>query len=218
LYESLYEQYSTLDFSYPADRSVAILGLEQRLTRAFNDHGEHGIFKKHLERGLMWQRGRDGNGQEVKKLIRIKQKVADHDRGRLSPTWSWMAYEGGISFIAPTGGSLEWDERISWLTGDGKGNLRLKGVAREINLPDQNDTKIAEIIWDAGDRPENKTLKCVVFGTTKTKAETDVALKQHYVLMIAKVSAGGETLYERVGAGFLPGSSIKAQEEDVFIV
>jgi hypothetical protein len=87
------------------------------------------------------------------------------------------------NFIQVTGGSVVWEKRISWLTGDGRGNLRLKAMAREFDLQNENDTKIAKIIWDGGDKPENKTLKCVVFGTTETKVQTDVVLKQHYVLV-----------------------------------
>jgi hypothetical protein len=225
LYQSLYAQYSTLDFSYPADRSVALLGLEQRLARAFDDHGEHGIFKTpgRLERSLMWRRGLDGQGKQVKQLVRIKQKVTDHDRGRSSPTWSWMAYEGGIGFIKPRGGSLDWEPKprgISWLTGDDKGNLRLRGLARDFELAVPNDMLNADIIWDAGDKPEKEILKCVVLGKDTDKEQLVVNLKKNYVLIIAKkVSASKEVLYERVGVGFLLGKFLKAgEEEDVFVV
>lgn len=224
LYESLYSQYSTLDFSYAADRSVALLGLEQRLARAFSDHAEHGIFKKHLERGLMWKRGLNGCGEPVKKLMRIKQKVTGHDRGRSSPSWSWMAYEGGIGFVKVEGGSLDWEsgsKKLEWLIGDGKGNMRLRGVGRDFELPGPNDVDKADIIWDYGDEPQTATLKCVVFGSTKDREEPVVAKKRHYVLIIAKqqpVLGSREVVYERVGVGILLGSCINLEKEDVTII
>lgn len=223
MYESLYSQYSTLDFSYAADRSVALLGLEQRLARAFSDHAEHGIFKKHLERGLMWKRGLNAHGEQVKKLVRIQQKPTGHDRGRSSPSWSWMAYEGGIGFIKVEGGSLDWEsgpKKLEWLVGHGKGNMRLQGVGREFELPHLNDAGNADIVWDCGDKPANVTLKCVVFGSTKDREEPVIAKKKHYVLIVAQkpVSGGGEVLYERVGVGCLLGSCIMSEEEDVIII
>ncbi|QDS71508.1 hypothetical protein FKW77_004827 [Venturia effusa] len=217
LYESLYAQYSTLNFTYAADRSVAILGLEQRLARAFNDHGEHGVFQRHLERGLMWRRGQDSEGRAIQKLTRILN-TNDDGRGKKSPTWSWMAYEGGISFIAIEGRSLDWErgpKRLSWPIGVTDGNMRLKGIGKPFDLSVPNDT----IIWDYGEKPQNALLKCVVLGRARGTEESIVD-KKHYVLIIAltTVSDGGETLYERVGVGFLLGGCIHSEEEDVVIV
>lgn len=167
----------------------------------------------------MWKRGLNGHGEQVKKLVRIQQKPTGHDRGRLSPSWSWMAYEGGIGFIKVEGGSLDWErgpKKLEWLVGDGKGNMRLQGVARGFELPHLNDT----IVWDFGDKPANVTLKCVVFGRTKDREEPVVEKKKHYVLIIAQkpVTGGGEVLYERVGLGFLLGSCIMLEEEDIIII
>jgi hypothetical protein len=43
-YESLYKQYSNLDFTKIHDRPIATAGLEQRLVSAFKTEGGYGVF------------------------------------------------------------------------------------------------------------------------------------------------------------------------------
>src|SRR5215469_7798924 len=59
LYESLYKQYSRLQFSRDYDRPIAIAGLEQRLIRAFDTQGGYGVFERYFGRSLLWQRDSD---------------------------------------------------------------------------------------------------------------------------------------------------------------
>lgn len=53
LYESLYRQYSTLQFTKAYDRPIAIAGLEQRLIRAFGKPGGFGVFNRYFRRSLL---------------------------------------------------------------------------------------------------------------------------------------------------------------------
>ena len=59
-YEDLYRQYSRLDFTRITDRSIAILGLEQRMVRDFRAWGGYGIFDDKpsslFPRSLLWRR------------------------------------------------------------------------------------------------------------------------------------------------------------------
>jgi hypothetical protein len=92
LYQDLYERYSNLALSVKTDRPIAIKGLETRLIRTFETVGGYGIFDLYLHRGLLWQRSGDT-------LDRITS------RGERVPSWSWMAYEGGIRYMdVPLGG------------------------------------------------------------------------------------------------------------------
>ncbi|KAJ9148868.1 hypothetical protein NKR23_g4690 [Pleurostoma richardsiae] len=101
LYEDLYKQYSRLEFSWLADRAVAIAGLEKRLIRDFNNGG-YGVFddgRGLLHRSLLWRRGVDQPS-----LSRIVFPLGR----RSAPTWSWMGYNGGIDYFSdddlPLGG------------------------------------------------------------------------------------------------------------------
>lgn len=210
LYESLYKQYSRLQFSRDYDRPIAIAGLEQRLIRAFDTQGGYGVFERYFWRSLLWQRDSD--------VARMKETDFPSKQQFRVPTWSWMAYEGGITFMDLPFDGVQWEEEeirspwtpsrassSSWHTGNANGRIDLTGMARNLNLTlgDQH------IVYDSGVRPTGRTTKCVVIGRQKSEVATDVVRQRHYVLIVAqKPGAENDKIYERVGVGSMPGSWI----------
>ncbi|RYP04080.1 hypothetical protein DL765_010313 [Monosporascus sp. GIB2] len=103
LVQDLYERYSALAFTTASDRSVAILGLQKRLERAFQTQAAFGLFAVYFGRGLLWQR------RDMKPMRRIAWP-----RGRRVPSWSWFSKEGPIKYM-----SLQF-EKIDWATNEFK--------------------------------------------------------------------------------------------------
>jgi len=85
----------------PADRPVAIRRLEQRLIRKLNTTGGLGIFTVYLHRFLLWQRS-----GEV--LARIPSEIWPY----FIPSWSCLAYEGGVEYMAMPFGNVTWNPEI----------------------------------------------------------------------------------------------------------
>ncbi|KAF4304736.1 serine threonine protein kinase [Botryosphaeria dothidea] len=126
------------------------------------------------------------------------------------PSWSWMAYEGGIDYLNPPFNGTDWERGIkspwtqqssqesSWHTTDRRGNRVLEGKAYKFSVGNDDD-----ITFDHEDNKEVENLGCVVIGTSKLGI--DQKNKEYYVLVIGKQSGSG---WERIGAGKLLGKSI----------
>ncbi|KAF4994555.1 hypothetical protein FDECE_13078 [Fusarium decemcellulare] len=222
LYESLYQQYSRLSFTKACDRPIAIAGLEQRLVSAFETHGGYGVFEgRFFGRSLLWKRD---------EAVTAEMKNIDFPKCQkyLVPTWSWMAYEGAITFMDIPFSEVEWEhERIvdpgirspwtprtsssssySWHTGNSTERVDLTAHARELaNL----DLAEKEIIYDQGSRPPgDRDVRCVIVGRRRAGSkEAEIVNLDHYVLIVAsREEYGGDGVYERVGVGSLLGSQI----------
>lgn len=209
LYQDLYMQYSRLAFSRIEDRPIAIAGLEKRLIREFGTNGGFGVFddgKGLLQRGLLWRRGE-------KNLERID---FPSDWFMPVPSWSWMAYKGGIDYVDPPFGEIEWEHqeiRSPWSARESKtlhstASVPLKQtltvVARDFALGKPED-KSSAIFYDIAGQTDGQNTKCVVVG--RHKSGVLASDKLHYVLLIrTKRSKTHE--YERVGVGYMPGRMI----------
>jgi hypothetical protein len=217
----LYEQYSTLELKKSYDRPIAIAGLEQRLIRTFGKLGGYGVFELYFGRSLLWQR--DPGLNSPKDGPPLKEIEFPEQQQYRVPTWSWMAYEGGIAFINLEFDTVEWEnkEQISspwaasrgssstWHTADSEGRIDLTGMARDLDLALAH----ANIIYDKVVRPSGRTIKCVVIASQKSEVAPDVATRRHYVLVIAlKHGVGDGKIYERVGVGVLLGSWIALEQ------
>ncbi|KAG0646494.1 Serine threonine-kinase [Hyphodiscus hymeniophilus] len=215
LYEHLYKQYSTLQFSKAYDRPIAIAGLEQRLISTFNRQGGYGVFEKYFGRSLLWQRD-----TTIKDIAMKDIKFPSNENTRV-PSWSWMAYEGGISFLDIPFDGVLWKEdedgeeirspwirsgasSSSWHTADSNGRIDLTCKVRDLRL----DLADQSIVYDKLVRPRGRAVKCVVIGRKKSNVPTDEAEQEHYILVVAPRLDGSKDAYERVGVGSSPGSWI----------
>lgn len=222
-YQRLYKDYSRLGLSVPWDRPIAIEGLQQRLLDTMGVKGGFGILDEGetrglLRRSLLWCR--DG---DTPKLFRIR-----FPKGRSSvPSWSWMAYTGGVSY--PGGidyldldfDSWGWEDLHSpWSQADDNTNENkssaplsaakrtLIATARDLDLgAAYNDD--GDLTLDDPDTPVLDTTVCVVLG--KAKGITSAKEQRNCVLIIVpsgRKDEDGIEIYERVGTGFLPGKCI----------
>ncbi|TGJ87796.1 hypothetical protein E0Z10_g904 [Xylaria hypoxylon] len=222
LYELLYKQYSRLHFTRSYDRPLAIAGLEQRLIRAFDTQGGYGVFTRYFGRGLLWQRDITMAPQTMKRIQFPKSQKYK------VPSWSWMAYEGAITFMDLPFGEIDWEDKevrspwsppspvltsssrlhnssnTAWYTTNTKEKIDLTVIARDFLASADN-----HIVYDRGERPTDQIVKCVIVGRRKMRARVDARHLIHYVLVVAqKQGAGRDAGYERIGVGSLPGSSI----------
>ncbi|CAD6449984.1 b5fc90c4-77a7-4a6f-9a96-77317750b6f1 [Sclerotinia trifoliorum] len=220
LFIHLFQTYTKLEFSYPEDRPVAIDGLMERLTVAFKTRSLAGLFETFWGRCLLWRRA-----ENVELLRKIPHGT--HSR-RVPPTWSWMAFDGAISFIEPLGGQVDWNnsgvtlpfanlncDQTSWLkTSRQNDSLAIQAKAFDFNIHAGAGKSEASIFYDG----EMITpTKCVIVGTDKQNSN-DASTKKHYVLIVKPVSeASNRMSYERVGAGYMSGKFIHLDESYVTV-
>ncbi|RYP27078.1 hypothetical protein DL768_011347 [Monosporascus sp. mg162] len=203
LVQDLYERYSGLAFTMAIDRSVAILGLQKRLERAFQTQAAFGLFAVYFGRGLLWQR------RDIKPMKRIAWPG-----GRRVPSWSWFSREGPIKYM-----SLQF-EKIDWATKEFRSPFprqtavgfkkpsgaqenrdltALRGRARKLHL-----TKLEMLVrirFDSGEEFDIESLRCVVIGRDKIDYGTDDP-KQH-ILVVQPLDALEKGCYERIGVASL---------------
>jgi hypothetical protein len=203
IFQYLYERYSRLALSFSSDRPIAIKGLEARLLETFDTAGGFGVFDIYLHRCLLWQR----SGDTLKRIEAF--------RGRnLAPSWSWMAYDGPISYIAIPFGQASWCYDIT----SPFPKARKKGVLDDGQCEDEDSvalkleleapiweiagTKDGQIFLDDPSRTLTQSLYCVVVGKSKVKPLDERQL--HYVLLVYfTASIDGDQVYERIGVGVL---------------
>lgn len=194
--------YTQLALTESSDRAVAVSGLEKRLAGALHTGVRYGIFEKYLHRSLLWQRSEDSRLKRVP--YPIHRKV---------PSWSWMAYDGGISYMDISFEQVAWSDAVQFPSED-----VLKGRVRDFRRCriEQKDTEYAmfdEMGGEMGDEmgykrewlrfDENgmniKTLKCIVIG----RGRSDWSDGQRCYVLVVKLRCEEESCgeYERVGVG-----------------
>lgn len=218
--------YSRLAFSYQRDRPIAIAGLEKRLIQSFGVHGGFGVLDDDgpglLRRSLLWCRGSDEAS-----LHRINfdgdERLQVANEVPPPPTWSWMAYKGGIDYLNLPFGKVEWEQVDilspwssapvgAWYSSDpGTSITGLSVIARDFDIGDTtrwNERIIYDTPKESGSWPG---LKCVVLGRT-LNPEQHVLESTHYVLLVRQKTpqtGRGGPFYERVGVGYMPGCRIQ---------
>lgn len=217
-YQNLYKQYSRLAFTRWEDRPIAIAGLERRLISDLNTHGGFGVFDDEqslLRRSLLWQRGKDD--KDIPTTLR--KIIFPANRNLTPPTWSWMAYEGGIDFLELPFGGVDWqkdDIRSPWTLDSSNvchtidqttTGIELCANAREFNTTKAKPEEFT-IVYDIPSN-EVQSLMCIVMGRRiENGVEPEDA--RHYVLFITS-KEGAANVYERVGVGHMPGKFIDIQ-------
>jgi hypothetical protein len=203
---------------------MAIDGLQRRLLRTMKANGGFGVIDEGetrglLRRSLLWRRGSD---METKSLSRIKFPT---DRViSAAPSWSWMAYTGGIDYLKLDFGGFEWEHIGSpWprsadnvtRTEDRGPSMALIAKARGYEYdPKEYDPKAAMqhqglLFFDNPGGSEQLQTMCVVLGIEKgIKLLRD---KMHYLIIVKPTKAldrDGKKIHERVSVGYLPGKCI----------
>ncbi|KAH8779028.1 hypothetical protein BGZ57DRAFT_761135 [Hyaloscypha finlandica] len=225
LYQNLYTHYSRLKFPRYSDRPIAIAGLEKLLIRTFDTRGGFGVFddgRGLLHRSLLWNRGSDEAS--------LDKITSPADSQIMVPTWSWMAFKGGIDYLDLPfdGGDLEeqeirfpWtpDSRGVWPTGDQGGVVELSAVARDLDFTGKTGAE-SKLIYDhlpnSGD--SSQSVKCVIVGRLREDAGQSEQTRIHYVLLVtAKASyiTEGALVCERVGVGHLLGQWIRLDQPGI---
>ncbi|KAM0237420.1 hypothetical protein ACHAP5_009050 [Fusarium lateritium] len=215
LVQALYQQYSKRLFWDAQDRPIAIAGLEKKLTSEFDTHGGYGVFEAFLERGLLWKRP---GGSSFLKPINFPKE-------RNVPTWSWMAYDGLITYVEVDFDKVNWNREVSspfatqsaaygkwhW-EADGTNKPPILGLlrVRGLNLTQSKDTLFETITFDVSDAYQPAELRCVVLGKAKLDGFLGPVVLNCYVVIVE--SSTDNTLrgvFTRVGAGVLKEDQIE---------
>jgi hypothetical protein len=178
IYKALYERYSRLQFTRAADRAVGIAALEARLLRAFDTSGGYGIFEKFLGRSLLW---RPAAGEAL-------ERIDFRGSLRRPPSWSWMAYTGGIDYFDVGSDHVDWaDIRVSFPSS------KLRAKAQAFNM-----RTAGYIYYDVVGNAHKEDQECVIVATGKG------TLKAFYLLIIAP-DEDDPGLATRLGVAFVEG-------------
>jgi hypothetical protein len=219
VYQDLYLQYSRLKFTRYSDRPIAFAGLEKRLIRAFDIIGGFGVFddgRSLFHRSLLWRRGTDE--------VTLDKIAFPADSQIMVPTWSWMAFKGGIDYLELPSGRVDWEEqeirspwtlgsRGVWHTGDQAGVVELSAVALDFEFTGKTGPE-SKLIYDRPPKSNgsSRSVKCVVVGRRRVSVFQSEQNRMHYVLLVTTKDSQvtGEALVcERVGVGHFLGQWIR---------
>ncbi|KAK4033138.1 hypothetical protein C8A01DRAFT_50215 [Parachaetomium inaequale] len=205
--QDLFKRYSRLALTNSFDRPLAIDGLQARILAALDSKGGFGVLdegarkKGLLRRSLLWCRDAE--------TARLERIVFPPDRAiSVVPSWSWMAYTGGIDYISPEFDQVEWAEMQSpWSGADEpvpsalrRGNIPLVAKAWEYDARGAKEGEGMLIFDTPGQSQQSETL-CVVLGCQKGSTQ------KNYLMLVQPTAVrdqSGTTIYERIGAGYLP--------------
>lgn len=193
----LFRKYSTSGLSFETDRDVAIYSLAKRMGQALQTEVRHGVFRCFIGSVLLWRRTQE------KRTAPILYK------GRTVPSWSWMAYSGGIDFIVDATADLKVPRRTDLdFADDGEalnvqvrqfgGNCRLKKKGEDHAIVDGTE-QVGSLWFDVADQIRLEDCNCVVVGMDDRERSVEDARKTYYVLAILERAVSGG--YERIGVG-----------------
>ncbi|KAI0908557.1 heterokaryon incompatibility protein-domain-containing protein [Ustulina deusta] len=197
LVQDLYERYSGLAFTTDWDRPIAILGLQERLARAFKTQAAFGFFSTYFARLLLWK-------CRNRLMTCITQQPGSSCR---VPTWSWFSKVGAIQYL-----DLKF-EQIDWAVTDFSNPFKrsvssspdeeksmLRGCARKLIMTEFD--MLVSVTFDESQDFEVGKLRCVLVGCDRR--ENAAGRMRYHVLIIHEISGpSGEGVYERVGVASL---------------
>jgi hypothetical protein len=214
--QSLFEDYSKRGLSEPTDRAVALSGLATRIASALTCREGYGIFDFCLHRNLLWQRS-DLQKKRIKyEGAKVPIKV---------PSWSWMAYEGGIEFIQFE--ELPYQEldlfndlsftpdKTALITKVWKFqgcslNQEVVSEASRQQILDSGGTGRGWIMYDVKDGADLCRERSVVVGRRSKSRE--------YHILVVRQTEDNEYEYKRVGIGMVQHGYISRQQPDIRIL
>jgi len=201
----LLEEYSKRDLTVPSDRCVAISGLVDSVAGALGGH-RYGIFQKYLHRNLLWRASND-----MMKNIAYDCHV---------PSWSWMAYSGGIQFMHIRMGAGYWIDHLRfdeerecdhaiianlWTFQ----NCTIRIHEAQYAVLDPDGVKRGWIQYDVEGGKDPREEQCVVVGK-----ESDI--DEYYVLVVRSTGVDGE--YKRTGVGLIQSDYVVGHRANIRIV
>ncbi|KAK2471598.1 hypothetical protein H9L39_16589 [Fusarium oxysporum f. sp. albedinis] len=220
--QSFLEDYSKRGLSKPTDRAVAISGLAQRIERVLSCQARYGVFEFLLHRNLLWQRS------DLEKTERIKYEESDK-----VPSWSWMAYPGGIKFIELEEvdyGKLDLFHKLKFDQEDKRALITDIWMFRDchLNREERSDTERYEVLdsgetvrgwamYDVKHREVFDNERAVVIGRTGPESSPE---RQEYHILVVRQKAGSKTEneYERVGIGRVQVEYLSRRESGVRVI
>lgn len=183
-------------------------GLEARIAGALRCESRYGVFQNHLHRNLLWQASHGKMG-----------RIA-YDSNHQVPSWSWMAYSGGIQFLdipirsMSRANSLHFDEgrKSALITDVGKfRNCMIKSDGDRWAVFNFIGKKRGWIRYDVEDRGKHHKDRCVVVGKTGRGS-----VEEYYILAVLPNMVEGE--YRRVGIGMVRSSYVVRWKANVRVV
>jgi hypothetical protein len=184
-------------------------GLQDRIAQAIPCEGRYGAFQAYLHRNLLWHASDD-------KLKKIEYES-------YVPSWSWMAYHGGIRFLGEEEIPYDDMQLLTSLRFDQDCDCRhvlVADVGKFRDCTTQSDgnrcvvfdfswTKCGWIRYDVEDGKNLLEEHCVVVGSTLDG-------ENYYVLVTRSTSVDGE--YERVGIGLVSKNCVVRERANVRVV
>ncbi|KPA35248.1 heterokaryon incompatibility [Fusarium langsethiae] len=220
--QSLLEDYSKCGLSNVTDRAVALSGLTAHIAAALGceEAYGYGTFDLFLHRSLLWMR------------TDLQKKQIQYGAGGEVPSWSWMAYEGGIRFISLAElpyGNLEVFKDIEFVPSDPEGEQKKVLRTKVWNLPrcDLNREASAEgksrilvspgvdIGWIMPDEKNFEMELAIVIGSVYSSESRG---KGEYYILVVKEKERETNVYERVGIGKIHQGYMSKQDGDVHLV
>jgi hypothetical protein len=98
----LFENYTICGLIEVTGRCVTTSGLEALISYTIEGERSYGIFQRYLHRNLLWHRSNE------KKTKRIGYEPG------IVPSWSWIAYGGGIQFMEIPIGDMDWNDKVQF--------------------------------------------------------------------------------------------------------
>ncbi|KAK4161203.1 heterokaryon incompatibility protein-domain-containing protein [Cladorrhinum sp. PSN259] len=192
----LFKKYSTSGLSFETDRDIAVYSLIARMGEVLSTRVRYGIFRCFLGSLLLWRR------------IYGKKSPPISYKDRTVPSWSWMAYSGGIDFISDAKKDLmvpllidldfaNDEQALNVKVRKFGGNYRMEQKGEEHAIVD--GTKEVGSLWfDVADQIYLKDCNCVVVSMVRDLSVEDSRKTYHVLIIRGKAGGGG---YERVGVG-----------------
>ncbi|KAH7111797.1 heterokaryon incompatibility protein-domain-containing protein [Dendryphion nanum] len=218
----IFQDYSKRNLTVPSDRCVAISGLVDRIAGALKCRSRYGIFQEYLHRNLLWQASND----------KMKEIAYDYP----VPSWSWMAYSGGIQFVDIPLGRVDWIDQLRFDEECEYHHALISNLwtfqncttglykAQHVVL-DSDGAKKGWIQYDIEGGKDLRREQCVVVGR-KHKFEGDVetedgdcsalGAEEYYILVIRPTGVDRE--YKRIGVGLIQSDCVVGQRINVRVV
>jgi hypothetical protein len=208
---SLFEDYSIRGLTQPTDRIAAIFGLQSRIASTLDCEERWGILKPFLHRNLLWQRH---GAEKMERIGYNNPKV---------PSWSWMAYRGGIKFVHVSfaaSDDIRWQRELRFdteqndaLTGSFGTFWKCTMIQKETQyaILDSTATERGWLQFDVEDGTDLDMQKCVVVGRTGQEPEI-----KYFILVVRQTATNRE--YKRVGVGLIQASHVSKLKGSIRIV